>query len=985
MNLKFCFSIFFIFSIGNAHSDAKQTPENVCEKAIALVGTGINDTPSVTQFAQKYFTTEMTVDVKKLRKFISFYDELSKADSSSRQEICDSFIDKNKSMLKTDIPKVPQNVNHGQTSELAENSNTNVRSLTRAKAQAKEEQKQLCTQDQIKQCDGGEPIYGPDTETIENVLNYIPKGGVVFYTERDCECLEENLSKQRKSAEEVLKESKDELAEIDKLIIKATGKKFINDYASFHEDISYYENTKAISILEKNKTTVDDSYLCKDFKSMKKTIDVACKKSGMSVGQDLRTAEILGVYGMPFGKGDSGFVEGFQHLLNDMDAPYSLTDDKNNKSQYSRRTYDDARYGLSKLDKGQPEVIAVNDIVTSIVKSKSLNQRLKDLLAVHPDYTPLEAIELLLADKDNQSEIKTLLKRSENSKHNGLMSSLVSLQGSAGFDKERSRVFNVAIAMHPGLKQVLLDRTLYANASAKVNDVKGIVDAVEKDHLLSNHFSQRCKSLENNLADAICSHAKDLRDKIAKEDLIQILDAKDPEATEKSNALKLLVCSTLDNKVAKGSAFENLNLNGTRSFNTSDYRDRKEFPEPSSFFANMGKKTIRDAAFAKSMNQMSESYADERISNSVLIKSKAYRESDDYKPFSSEEFIANIKNGPKSTISSSEIASMPKDDRTHAPLPQAVKEATFTPMVPEFRASAPIKETILPGPQEFKQVNPGDAVNSKNELKNYFANSAPEKVKRHIENINDEDAKELLTLKDQLNKNREEFNAFKLAQETSKLNELKLQNEALQKKLEEITNGKQAEPSRSFASTSDVQGYKSTGVPKDFINDFDKRIMPEDIGSSGSSDQSSPVGASKASIKSDSGLSAAAALGTSHDGESSLNRIIISSSSTDGNRGHGDPSTELINYISKQAPDNKSLSELQELKESGMIYSYNVKDNGKEVRVTKLIKYEELSKEAKILVDNKILLLSQSDELKKSNRRYSFQALMLEILNHRNY
>jgi hypothetical protein len=110
---------------------------------------------------------------------------------------------------------------------------------------------------------------------------------------------------------------------------------------------------------------------------------------------------------------------------------------------------------------------------------------------------------------------------------------------------------------------------------------------------------------------------------------------------------------------------------------------------------------------------------------------------------------------------------------------------------------------------------------------------------------------------------------------------------------------------------------------------------------------------------------------------------MISSQKPQGQNKAEDPSQELIAFLSKNEPDFKTL---YELKDSGIIFNYVDHENGIPVPKSKVIKYSDLSEDAKKLVDQKISKLDAKEAAKLkeqiliSKRAYSIQALKLELL-----
>lgn len=645
MILKIGFLFILIFSFENAKADSFYTKETICRDMHKTLH-GKDPGTKMAALSSKYFKPipGASIDAKAQ---IAFYESIKNAGVASGEQYCLENLDKGLKALnlafapitggQNDVVYTPEMKE--KISLLAEKSTEN-KTLTQAKSE-KAESENYCSDQPPIECKNEYIIHFEEGKELVKIAQYVPVSPLREFSEINCDCLRGKVKERLDSETKVMTRAAREVDEINELIIKAAGKKIINDFASLHEDINYYETTIATKILAKGMTAADDKLLCKDFKSFKKAIDAACLKTGMTKEKDERINEILGVYGNPFESGDAGFIEGFKNLVKDIDAPYSTTQNFKKNKLYTREMYNDARWSMH--EKGQSEIIAINDVVTKIINTKSLNERISKMLEIDPLLTPLAAIENLLSDNTYEKQVMNFIATIKNAKSKELINQWINVHTAKNSNLNKNSLFDTALTMSPGLKQVLQDQKLYAKASKGVIDSKSIIEVVEGNQLLSTHFADRCKVLEENLADAICTKPEEIKNKITKIDLMNIIDSQNKLEQNKSEAMKLLICNTNRHQVSPGSAFDHLLVDDPhRSFMTSDFSNKKE-NNNSSFFTNLASITANDDKFAKEMNKISEASANQRISNATLISSKAYRDSSDYKPFNNDDFLKEIK------------------------------------------------------------------------------------------------------------------------------------------------------------------------------------------------------------------------------------------------------------------------------------------------------------------------------------------------------
>lgn len=1000
MILKMSFVLFLVITSASVRAGAEKIPDefkNVCKNFLAFINkAAVNSekkTPQqlnyeLTKFMGKMFTQEALHE--KSTKIGEFTNKILKESSDSSTDLCKSeLLDKfkPKDLIKSLVAEDNVVVSSGGLGITTVNPKAKtVKVLNQRMTEGH------CAQDQATDCDVKQEPLSAGTSQLEN---HVTKPLNEPFSEADCFCFEKKLFNEIKNKNNIISKEAKQGGRISKLIAEAAGKKFLNDYASFHEDISYFETNKGRALQKNANLKLDKNFLCTESNTFKAAIDAACTANQMMDGKDARIAALLGVYGDNFTPGKNMLKEGFDNLLSDIDAPADKL--------YTRHKFDKARFGMTNLEKGLPEVIVLDQLTAKIVQNKDLKKRLQTYM--DGGATPLAAIEKIFTQPDT----KTLFELLKDIKHphcQDFISKLSSLKGEA-LDAARKDLIDVALVVHPGLKSMLTDRKLFDKAAALIpprkileiaglasEETHGIIQRAEDNLLLKDHFIERCQTLQRNLAEAVCTDPATLKDKVSKNDLIQLLGADTKIDAENVDAIDLAICHTNNNKVLPGSAFAGLVIDDGRPFTESDYRFKKEPNGATSFFANSAKKSAEDPVYAARLNKIASAFDYDRVStgnsSSTDTVAKPY--------FNENEFVASLRQKYGADKVSSESITTPQSNSTS--IPESSNENTtsnLSQINSQFKSNATNNDVVKGFSQPFQastaqpieEPRVQDILSPRTELKNMLSNGGDQaKISKHLDNINDEDARELVRLRNVVSHNKDEITALKLEQEAKRTEELKTQYEALEKKFDLLTKEKAENANRfrnsgSFDGGQDFKG-QSFGTFNEKTNSFDNKVTGEtkghfESGISGSSNQSA--------VFRDPAMSGTSGAVNSYDNiERGDQKLVITSNIKDGKKALVDPSTELITYLTKNEPDSKTL---KELKESGMIYTYDLDENGKIVQVSKLIKYNELSVEAKTLVDNKLLLLSQKEptqfsELEKqillSKRNYSYQALKLELL-----
>jgi hypothetical protein len=864
--------------------------------------------------------------------------------------------------------------------------------------------KSLCLMNEIADCEAAvaEPINDLVKVVTYQAANPEP------YSTSDCDCYEQ---KTKLNKANTISKSQNKWDEIDHLIIKATGEKFINDYANFYEDMRFYdlkawaltkqgnENSKNIS--------VDPNVLCVDPEIFKKSIAASCAANGTTKDQEARTTELLSSMGNHFKGSENEFSNSFKDLIKDIDTiPVSLKNSKDFSPgepltvNVSRRDFEESR---ARDSREMPDVAIVDELISIVTHNKELKAKLDAAIndPIKP-LSPFEAMKQMFSSGgiDTTTLKKTLEKVTDFAKNKVVLKPLLDNLGKDSFDAKSAEMFRTAAAYHPGLKNILLNKDLFNKVSASVGpkDI-GVLLKAEGNSTFMSFFQGRCQNLKEQLAQAVCTKTADLKNKADKNELIPLLRKNNllhPTDADSKNVVNLALCSMRGGATSGSSAFTGLPAKGP--FASSDYKLRKD-PQGKNqkdMFSNYAQKIVFDKDFLEKQKKLAEedgylNLSTGQIDNQIIRHSQS---SDDFLLDFGDLELRGSKINPGSAAANlnmvTNIEKAPSTNTKPVSFVPIADQFTAASSVPNIPASAPM---ILPPSAaktpEPKETSTKGAENSpvKEELKNSFPKSDEKKVDSLISNLNDEDAKEFLRWKKQIKKEKDDVSNMELEQQKKKTLELQSNYEALEKKLDNLTKSKSSADSQSTSVSSNDFGkdYKGQGVSK-----ISEKTNLADFQATSGSASGTPIPTNSApslggSLKGSSGGSNAVS-NQAPESKSKITLMITSQQPTGVNRPE-DPSQELIAFLAKNEPDFKTLNEL---KDSGIIFTYVVNENGIPVPKSKVIKYSELSEDAKKLVDQKILKLENKEaiklkeQIKISRSAYSYQALKLELLsNHK--
>ncbi len=865
----------------------------------------------------------------------------------------------------------------------------------------------LCLMNEIADCEASvaEPIH--DLVQVATYQSANPEP----YSVSDCDCYEQ---KTKLNKANTISKGQKKWDEIDHLIIKAAGEKFINDYAKFYEDMRFYDQ-KSWALKEKGQDKadpVDPNVLCVEPKIFMTSIATTCSANGTTKDQEARTTELLSSLGNHFNGSEKEFSNSFKDLITDIDTiPVNLAGSKDlppgepRTAKVSRRDFETSRVRESRE---MPDVAVVDQLISIVIQDKDLKAKLDAAIndPIKP-LSPFEAMKQMFSTGGIETATlkKTLGKVTPYDRNKVVLKPLLDNLGKDSFNAKSAEMFRTAVAYHPGLKNILLNKDLFNKVSASAGPKdKGVLWKAERNETFKSLFHDRCQNLKEQLAQAVCTKTADLKNKADKNDLIPLLQKNNllyPSDADSQNVVNLALCSMRGGATSSrpgSSAFTGLAAKGP--FSSSDYKIRKEpkGKNQKDMFSKYADKMGSDKDFQEEQRKLAQEDSYLNLSTGQIDKQifRQFRASDDSAfDFGDIELRGSrIKSG--SAAESANFNVNPTTEKTPSTNTKSVsfepiaEQFTGASIVPNIPTSAPM---ILP-PSAAKTPEPKESSNKevenspvKQELKNSFPQSDEKKVDSLISNLNDEDAKDFLRWKKQQKKEKDDVSNMELEQQKKKTLELQSNYEALEKKLDNLTKSKSSTDSQSTSISSSDFGkdYKGQGVGK-----ISEKTNLADFQATSGAASGSPTPTNGApslggSLKGSSSGSNAVS-NQAPESKSKITLMITSQQPTGVNRPE-DPSQELIAFLAKNEPDFKTL---HELKDSGMIFTYVVNENGIPVPKSKVIKYSELSEDAKKLVDQKILRLENKEAIKLkeqiliSRSAYSYQALKLELLsNHK--
>lgn len=771
-----------------------------------------------------------------------------------------------------------------------------------------------------------------------------------FSTE-DCGCLKTKMKDNMPTPEELKKVDE----KLNAMILKASGQKLLNQYAANYEDVSFYLNNKATVFSGGDRSrpgAFNYDLLCNNSKDLKTIITYSCEvKKIPQADIEKRMNILLGSLGTDF---SGTTIDQKFKIIGEEISTYKADPKKVLKGQptvFTREKFDEMRNGLSQ---SEPEVPFVNNLATAIVHHKTLSKHLQE--AIKDGLPPYRAILNLLSNPEYKDAFRGIFKKISNDHPN--LNNFIAKQVA---EKNYSETVNVALNLHPGLKTALNNGDFFLNLEKLMQEESrntSLLTVMEEDkEALTEHFKEKCQTIRNDLAEAVCTPEDDILGRANTKDIAYLM-SKEKMSEDERIIYDLNICLSANNK-RKIPAFNDLVL--TDHYGFSDFYDRKMHPESeqNNAFNNAYKKmTDKNSKSVQNyVSKVTQQYASSRIiapmsfekndSGKTVLRSLDPAE-DSVKLFDKEDLkrsttgIAKLEDAI--TSASKPNALLPKN------LPESFNQSGYTPnqmnQTTDVNQVSKVENTIT-------GVTDGASAQPRNEITEFLnpGGTKPE-TQKLLNNISDRDVDEILNLKEQMQKDKNLISKLQLEAEKKKTDELKDKFEQLQKKYDTTFKNKtdthSTEPQQN-ANFGIVSGFKDIPSQNGKPSILDGNNFNGGTIKSAGRNISSAATSNKPSIIED-------------------QAGIIIESNVNSQEKHDE---EVYTYLMKNEQDVQTL---EKFKEIGVTYKHEVIVNGKRVIEEKLVPYSELSPKVRELLARKLLV--------QVKRTYSIQALKYELMVH---
>lgn len=834
----------------------------------------------------------------------------------------------------------------------------------------------------------------------------------VAYDEADCTCHHDNLVLKGKSTEKMGPEIDLEIQRIKDIVVQESAKKFVNSYSALNEDLRYYPAAATELLQYKGGEHIpEQEKLCQDPSGFQKAVDELCAKNGMTAGSAERMSHILSALDPKLK--NLKFSDALAALNDDigvLELPKSAQKDGVGKKLY-RSDYDRARKVFGE-DRKEPEIIFANRMITEMLGEssiqKNLKQRFKD------EQEPIFALIDIMSDPANDKFMDRMLKtmNSDFAPYKlTIFDQLIKLKEEQkthrksktadtndAFRTAVGNMFFKGMNMNPGFKNLLMDRQLFTDISKKFSPSnygdtrRGLFGIMTNDKaVLMKRMAERCGKLKEELAQNVCTKPEDILRNVRTSEVVGLIKDGAYALSSNEDAVNMAMCSFSKNKPDKKSVFSQTQFD---NINKADYTNRKLNPvaQDNPFFkvAVM----FQDKKKAEQVSQM-VSYGVNENNSSGKYKASANHDADQ---------MVSFKSLPK--VDANSVASNSAAN-THTVVPEALSNAsrdiastkefevpkTVAPAsIPSSSAAFIPAASIAPTAQEEAKIAENlERVSRERLAKELSDSDNKHRVKEHISSVNEKDAEEIFRLRDQAIKDRQTISELRLQQERDKTEALRSEYEQLKTRFDNLEKTNAAPVvAKAPSVTTGGTGSSEGNLPR-----FETATLSAPVANGSTGGRSSGLN----SPASSSASAGAATLSDSNSGSSNATGANSSSSTTVSTTGGGtgsdarglaltvtqsvgsdgkghaaeDPNKALISYLTKNEP---TASQLQELKTSGLVLTEeDVNVDGQKVQKKKMIKFNELSPEAKSLVEQKLAHI----KLQEVKRNYSRQALILEL------
>lgn len=360
-----------------------------------------------------------------------------------------------------------------------------------------------------------------------------------------CSCIYANIfSRNPGLKHEMLSEYIDlQTNKVTDKVLSSYGKKFLNQYSLYHEDMIYLLNQTNV-ISSKNKEEI----LCRGAEQFEKAVGKKCP----GVNSKQLNERVNSLFS---GAGELGKMKDLSSVLNYVDSATvqrSVSDKNGLQVAYSRAEFDKTRAGLT----ASPEFVFVDKVITGVLfKSERFRQ------GYVKGENGLDAISGFLAEQLNSNFDETFAKISTIKNSSKITEELAKLKNNPdGIIKYLKNNLLDAISVNPALHPILLDSEVFEKtlSATKGKQSESFMKDLQHFTFMEYEMRDRCNKMIEDFANVACLPREDIITKLPRESFNR-LAVKGEEYIPGLSINDVLDCSTEQEQF---SPFEDLSPDG---------------------------------------------------------------------------------------------------------------------------------------------------------------------------------------------------------------------------------------------------------------------------------------------------------------------------------------------------------------------------------------------------------------------------------------
>lgn len=811
------------------------------------------------------------------------------------------------------------------------------------------------------------------------------------YSTDECNCAQETYDTKMANVGDLdkINQRKQVTDSLNQVVNKALGDKFKNKFTANFEDLNFFMSNNG----EVFPNTADALKLqCANGSSFASAVQARCG-SVSSADRDARLQAILGV---PFSGLDSKLKE---IGLSTVSIPVpGQTNPDGTPKLFTRDELDAQRLVLLKDSK---ELKFMDQMILKILKNPEMNKKVMD------DYAdPSDTIYHLIGEmlRNNPEDLTLLDADIIESRFGKKLKEQVTAANKDPLVGTLQTSMSLLLVTHPGLKAALKNKENLVKFTAAMNGSEQTSAwklLEEQKSFLNEDFARRCDEMKQDMAMAVCTPADELLKNAPAHEIESLMSSMEPQPDQAIS--QQIIC---ENRSANAPVLKDLVIAGLNPNERSDTTTRSLTPPgfESSDYLTMGmKRTLNGSPLQEySIRQLRDAgrhrvsvSGTERIGSDVYARNSGVMQYDPSfeRKAGTNTFVAR-QNNPSTSAKNNQtapvqttpvVARTEKVEAADNVIPGA-DVANVLRNVAGQGNNAVANNVAIPSTVNMAtQSNDRRDETARSELREALSNNDnKDNVDRLVSNTDDSSVLELLRLKEEGAQNR--LKILELANQNEKA-----QNEELERKLKKL----QEKRSKAVAALNDEDDESSEEAGPQRRTNQGRREQSRSLASTTqSSDQSEVVGSAGTQPGK---LSAPVPVNLQ-----GLRNAVLPSNASLVNSGVRGPlvvnskaskvagieikpaemNLELLNYLSENQAD---INTLLKIKDSGMLYRYQVVENGNVVDKEILVAYGSLNDDVKKLIDEKISqsgvqgakIVEMDKEILRLQRAHSYAALKI--------